>query len=81
MTGRPENYDVAMSPIADYLASIGTLIVITTFDDFPELIPLGCELNRMPNIEPFRLTVTELVTPILARTKKIDLPPDSYRSS
>ncbi|MCU1271101.1 MAG: hypothetical protein JWN74_2395 [Acidobacteriaceae bacterium] len=82
VTERPENYDAALNPkIADYLASIGTLIVITTFDEFPHLIPLGCDLNRMPNVEPFRLQVAKLVTPILESTKKINLPLGSYRSS
>jgi hypothetical protein len=82
VTGRPENYDAAMNPkIADYLASIGTLIAATTFDEFPELIPLGCDLNRMPNVEPFRLSVAQAVPRILGEHNKITLPPDSYRSS
>jgi hypothetical protein len=81
VTGRPEDYDQAVNPkIADYLASIGTLIVATTFDEFAELIPLGCDLNRMPTVEPFRLSVAQMMPPILGMHNKIALPPDSYRS-
>jgi hypothetical protein len=81
VTGRPENYHEAMNPkIADYLASIGTLIVATTFDEFRELVPLGCDLNRMPNVEPFRLSVAQAVPRVLGVHNKIALPPDSYRS-
>jgi len=81
LTGRPENYDEAMNPkIADYLASVGTLIVATTFDEFSELIPLGCDLNRMPNVEPFRLSVAQAVPRVLGVNSKIALPPESYRS-
>jgi hypothetical protein len=82
VTRRHENYDEAINPkIADYLASIGGLIVTTTFDQFPQLIPLGCDLNRMPNVEPFRLSVAQAVPRVLAVHNKIALPPDSYRSS
>ena len=81
VTGRSEDYDEAMNPkIADYLASVGTLIVATTFDEFPELIPLGCDLNRMPNVEPFRLSVARTIPSVLGVHNKIALPPDSYRS-
>ena len=81
VTGRSEDYDEAMNPkIADYLASVGTLIVATTFDEFPELIPLGCDLNRMPNVEPFRLSVARTIPSVLGVHNKIALPPDSSRS-
>ena len=81
LTGRPENYEEGMNPkIADYLASVGTLIVATTFDEFSELIPLGCDLNRMPNVEPFRLSVAQAVPRVLGVNSKIALPPESYRS-
>jgi hypothetical protein len=70
-----------MNPkIADYLASVGTLIVATTFDEFSELIPLGCDLNRMPNVEPFRLSAAQAVPRVLGVNSKIALPPESYRS-
>ena len=82
VTGRPDDYDQAMNPkIADYLASVGTLIVATTFDEFPELIPLGCDLSRMPNVEPFRLSVARAVPRVLGVHNKIALPLYSYRSS
>jgi hypothetical protein len=64
---------------ADYLVSVSTLIVATTFD-FPEWVPLGCEMNRMPCVELFRLAVAETTHPILTIGKEITLPPDSYRS-
>jgi hypothetical protein len=81
VTGRPEDYDAAMNPkIADFLASIGTFIVATTFDQFPEWIPLGCDLNRIPNVEPFRLSVAQAVPRVLGVHNKIALPPESYRS-
>jgi hypothetical protein len=81
LTGRPENYDETMNPkIADYLASVGTLIVATTFDEFSELIPLGCDLNRMPNVESFRLSVAHSVPRVLGANSNIALPPESYRS-
>jgi hypothetical protein len=78
LTGRPENYDEVMNPkIADYLKSIGILIVATTFDEFPQLVPLGCDLNRMPNVEPFRLSVAQAIPDVY---HEIALPPESYRS-
>jgi hypothetical protein len=64
---------------ADYVTSISTLIVATTFD-FPQWVPLGCDMTRMPMAEPFRLAVPETAGPILAVDKEISLPPDSYRS-
>ncbi len=80
VTGRAEDYDEAMNPkFADYLASIGSLIVATTFD-CPEWIPLGCYMRRMPNVEPFRLLAAQVADPILVNNKAIALPSDSYRS-
>jgi hypothetical protein len=82
ITRRQEDYHEVMNPkIADYLKSVGTLIVATTFDEFPELIPMGCDLSRMPNVEPFRLSVAQAVPGVLGPHNKIALPPDSYRSS
>jgi hypothetical protein len=64
---------------ADYLVSISTLVVAATFD-FPEWVSLGCNMNRMPTVEPFRLAVAETTGPILSSGREITLPPDSYRS-
>lgn len=66
------------SKIADYLTCIATLIVIATID-LPGLISLGCDLNRMPNIDTFRANVFSVVVPILNKTDG-DLPPGSYRA-
>jgi hypothetical protein len=78
--GRVEDHDEIMNPkIADYLVSISTLIVATTFD-YPEWVHLGCDMSRLPSVETFRLSVDADTRPILAMTKDIALPPDSYRS-
>ena len=78
---KTEDFEAAMEPkIADYLVSTSTLIVVATFE-FKEWIPLGCDLNRMPNVEPFRLAVAKITKPLLDKTKNISLPPGSYRSS
>ncbi len=59
-----EDAESLLTPkIADYLISVATLIVVTTFE-FPEWIPLGCDLNRMPHVEPFRLETAQIATPI-----------------
>jgi hypothetical protein len=81
VTGRSNNEDVIIMErkTADYLVSIAILIVATTFD-FPEWVPLGCDMNRMPNIESFRLAVFEKTRPILAVNNEITLPTESYRS-
>jgi len=81
VTGRPDELvaDIMKRKTADYLTSISTLIVAATFD-FPEWVPLGCDMNRMPNVEPFRLSVSETTRPILSVDQAITLPPESYRS-
>jgi hypothetical protein len=81
VTGRSEDSDsiIMVRKTADYVTSISTLIVATTFD-FPQWVPLGCDMTRMPMAEPFRLAVPETAGPILAVDKEISLPPDSYRS-
>jgi hypothetical protein len=77
---RQDDYESMMQPkVADYLTSIATLIVIATYN-FPSLVSLGCELNRMPSIDAFRAEVFDSVVPILDKTKEGDLPPSSYRS-
>ncbi len=82
VTGRlkTESFEETMEPkIADYLVSVSTLIVSTTFD-FPQWVTLGCDMARMPLVEPFRLEVAKVTAPIMARNNKINLPPGSYRS-
>jgi hypothetical protein len=81
VTGRTDGEDavIMVRKTADYLTSISTLIVAATFD-FPEWVPLGCDMNRMSTVEDFRLSVYEATRPILAVNKEISLPPDSYRS-
>ncbi len=65
--------------VADYLASIASLIVIATHD-LPELVSLNCDLNRMPHIDEFRADAFAVSKPILDRIGEGDLPPGSYRS-
>jgi hypothetical protein len=82
VTGRSksEDFNAIMEPkVADYLTSISTLIIATTFD-FPQWVTLGCDMGRMPSVEAFRLGAARVTSPILDRTKNIPLPPDSYRS-
>jgi hypothetical protein len=66
------------SKVADYLASIASLIVIATYD-LPGLVSLKCDLNRMPNIDSFRENAFAVSNPVLDRIKDGDLPPGSYR--
>jgi hypothetical protein len=76
---RVEDFTTMMeTKVADYLTSIATLIVIATID-FPRLVSLGCDLNRMPNIDIFRDDVSRILTPILDKTSSGDLPPGSFR--
>jgi hypothetical protein len=81
VTGRhdPLAAEIMKRKAADYLISISTLIVAATFD-FPEWIPLSCDLNRMPRVEPFRLAVFEATREITDAERRIPLPPESYRS-
>lgn len=81
VTGRQEDTpNVMQRRSADYLASIGTLIVTATFDDIPQFVPLGCDMTRIPRVEPFRLAVAATVNPILNKNNEISLPSHSYRS-
>lgn len=81
VTGRhdPLAAEIMKRKAADHLISISTLIVAATFD-FPEWTPLGCDLNRMPRVEPFRLAVFEATPGITDAERRIPLPPESYRS-
>ena len=74
VTRRQEDFATTMEPIvADYLYSISTLIVATTYDH-SEWVKLGCDLNRMPDIERFLEGVSEAVVPVLDRNKGASLP-------
>jgi hypothetical protein len=66
------------SKVADYLASIASLIVMATYE-LPGLVTLNCDLNRMPNIDSFRTNAFAVSKPILDRNAGGDLPPGSYR--
>lgn len=63
---------------ADYLESIATLIAATTFD-LLRWISLGCDMDRMPNVEPFRLQVAKLASPIVRLNTDVKLADDRYR--
>ena len=75
----PEDAVAMESRVADYIESVVRLIIATTYD-FPQWVSLGCDLARMPAVEPFRLAAKEIAPIILKRTKGISLPTDSYRS-
>jgi hypothetical protein len=66
------------SKVADYLASIASLIIMATYD-LPGLVNLSCDLNRMPNVDSFKENAFAVSQPILDRNKAGDLPPGSYR--
>ncbi|MGA9206349.1 MAG: hypothetical protein WB347_01015 [Terriglobales bacterium] len=69
VTHRSEDFTTTMEPkIADYLTSITSLIVTSTFD-FPGLVSLECDLRRMRHVEPFREHARRSVLPILARSQ------------
>jgi hypothetical protein len=51
---------------ADYLTSIVTLFITASFE-LPGWIHLGCDINRMPNAERFRIMAPAVVLPILNR--------------
>lgn len=55
--------EVMRPKIADYLVNVISLVFAATFD-FPEWIPLGCDLNRMPTAEPFRIDVAAIAVPL-----------------
>ncbi|HYN14947.1 MAG TPA: hypothetical protein VES66_04050 [Terriglobales bacterium] len=74
VTRRTEDFTAMMeAKVADYLVSLSTLIIAVTFD-FPGWIELGCDLGRMPSIEPFRVHVKQTVLPILERNKDASVP-------
>jgi hypothetical protein len=66
------------SKVADYLASIASLIVMATYE-LPGLVSLKCDLKRMPNIDSFKENAFAVSKPILDGIKDGDLPPGSYR--
>jgi hypothetical protein len=75
----PDIENAMTQKVVDYLESISTLIVVATFD-LPGCISLGCDLNRMPNVEPFRTQAAVVLSPLLAKTKDNTLPKGSFRS-
>jgi hypothetical protein len=75
----PDIENAMIHKVADYLESICTLIVVATFE-LPGCISLGCDLNRMPNVEPFRTHAAAVLSPLLAETKDNTLPEGSFRS-
>ena len=56
--------EVMTPKIADYVVNVASLIFAATFD-FSEWIALGCDLNRMPTAEPFRIDGAAIAVPIL----------------
>jgi hypothetical protein len=80
VTGREDQtFEEIIKPkVADYLESICTLIVVATFD-LPRCIPLDCDLNLMPNVEPFRTSAAVVLAPLLEQTKGNMLPRGSFR--
>jgi hypothetical protein len=80
LSGRQDDlFEATASKVADYLVSIATLIVAATVD-LPGWVSLGCDLVRMPQIDPFRTEVSRVTAPLMGSTNKIALPPESYRS-
>ena len=75
----PDIENAMTHKVVDYLESICTLIVVATFD-LPGCISLGCDLNRMPNVEPFHTHAAAVLSPLLAETKDNALPKGSFRS-
>lgn len=75
----PDIENAMTHKVADYLESICTLIVVATFE-LPGCVPLGCDLNRMPNVESFRTQAATLLSPLLEETKDNTLPKGSFRS-
>jgi hypothetical protein len=82
ITGRTRSEDFAetMTPkAADYLTSLTSLIIATTFDH-SGWVSLGCDLSRMPSVGPFMANASAVVLPLLDKTKDNALPKDSFRS-
>lgn len=80
VTGRPQDFVEAMTPkAADYLTSLTSLIIATTFDH-PGWVSLGCDLSRTPSVGPFLTNASIVTPPLLEKTKDNALPKDSFRS-
>jgi hypothetical protein len=71
--------DATTLKVGDCLVSISTLVVAATLDR-PGWVPLGCDLARLPQVDPFRAEVARVTAPMMGSTNKISLPPESYRS-
>jgi hypothetical protein len=79
ITNRPEDFVEVMTPkVADYLTSLTSLIVATTFDH-SGWVSLGCDPSRMPSIGPFLANASIITPPLLDKTKDNALPIDSFR--
>lgn len=51
---------------ADFLTSIATLFITASFE-FPGWVHLGCDTDRMPTAERFRIAAPAVALPILRR--------------
>lgn len=79
-SGRQDDlFDATTLKAGDYLVSISTLIVAATIDR-PGWIRLGCDLELLPQVDPFRTDVARATAPMMGSANKIPLPPESYRS-
>lgn len=65
---------------ADYLSSIGTLIVIGTLD-LPDWVPLFIDPARIPHTDFFQQSVINVALPITQLTRHEELPLGSFRDS
>lgn len=63
----------------DFLVMISRFIVAVTYD-IDGWIPLGCDPNQMPTVEPFHQEVERVVVPLLSVPLGPTLPRQSYRS-
>jgi hypothetical protein len=75
---RSDVHQLYVRKIADYLTSINKLTIIGTFD-LPRWVQFGIDLQRIPNVEPFRKGCDEIVAPLLIGNQEISLPEGSYR--
>lgn len=59
-----EILDLLRPKVADYIVSVASLIFAATFEA-PAWITLGCDLNRMPTAEQFRVDTAAIAVSIL----------------
>jgi hypothetical protein len=77
VNGRPQN-DLLSHKKADFIACVSRLIMAVIYD-LPGWIPLGCNEQRMPNVESFRANAEQVAPPILNEPLSHGLPEGSYR--